>query len=182
MIIKEIDQNVEIALDDETHGRINDDEMFGVDDIAREEVVMDTTTGEHEERIIDVSTVEPVTTFGEVVTTTVKDSVAPTTYVAEDEITMAQALAALKSIKPKVMVQEQKMSTTILAVATIVTTAVPTPRAKGIVFHGQNHSQIPTVSSSKDKCKAKMIEPEVLIKKKNQMRIDEEYAKKLKAE
>nr|GEV13873.1 ribonuclease H-like domain-containing protein [Tanacetum cinerariifolium] len=136
-MIEEIDQNAEIALDDETHGMTNDDKMFGVDDLPREEVVMDTKTSEHEEQIIeDVSTAELVTTAGEVVTTTVKDSAAPTTDVTEDEITMAQALAALKSIKPKVV----------------------------------------------DKGKANMIEPEVPIKKKDQMRIDEEYAKKLEAE
>nr|GFB03443.1 hypothetical protein [Tanacetum cinerariifolium] len=127
-MIEEIDQNAEIALDDETLGRINDDEMFRVDDLAGEEVVMDTTTGEHEEQIIeDISAVEPITTADEVVTTTtVKDSAAPTTDVTEDKITMAQALAALKSIKPKVVRQ------------------------------------------------AKMIEPEVPIKKKDQMRIHEE--------
>nr|GEX36862.1 hypothetical protein [Tanacetum cinerariifolium] len=130
-------------------GRTNDDELFGVDDLAREEVVMDTTTGEHEEQIIeDVSTVEPVTTVGEVVTTTtVKNSAAPTTDVTEDEITMAQVLAALKSIKLKVV-----------------------------------QSQIPNVSSSKDKGKAKMIEPEAPIKKKDQMRIDKEYVRRLEAE
>nr|GEV47754.1 hypothetical protein [Tanacetum cinerariifolium] len=115
-MIEEIDQNAEIALDDETQERTNDDEMFGFDDLAGEEVVMDTTI---------------VTT-----TTTVKDNVAPTTDVTKDEITMAQALAALKSVKPKVV----------------------------------------------DKSKAKMIEPEVPIKKKDQMRIDEEYARKLEAE
>nr|GEZ90420.1 hypothetical protein [Tanacetum cinerariifolium]GEZ93911.1 hypothetical protein [Tanacetum cinerariifolium] len=74
------------------------------------------------------------------------------------------------------------MSTTIPAVAIIVTTVVPTLRAKGIVFHEQNQSQIPTVSSSKDKGKAKMIEPEVPIKRKEQIRIDEDYARKLEAE
>nr|GEX59572.1 hypothetical protein [Tanacetum cinerariifolium] len=168
----------------ELMGRTNDDEMFGVDDLAGEDVVMDTTTGEHEEQIIkDVSTAKPVTTTGDVVTTTtVKDSVAPIIDVTKDDITMAQALAALKSIKPKVVVQDQEMSTTILAAATTVTTAVLTPRAKGIVFHEQKQSQIPTVSSSKDKGKAKMIEHEVPIKKKDQMRIDEEYARKLEAE
>nr|GEV57417.1 hypothetical protein [Tanacetum cinerariifolium] len=88
----------EIALDDETQGRTNDNEMFGVDDLAGEEVVMD-------------SVAEPVTT--------VKDSPSPTTDVTEDEITMAQALAALKSVKSKVVVQEQEMSTTIPAAATI---------------------------------------------------------------
>nr|GEZ59746.1 hypothetical protein [Tanacetum cinerariifolium] len=154
-MIKEIDQNTKIALDDETYGRTNDDEMFGVDDLTGEEVVMDTKTGEHEEQIIkDVSTAEPVTTAGEVVTT-VKDSAALITNVTEDEITMAQALAALKSIKPKVVVDEQEMSTTIPAAATTVTTA--------------------------DKGKAKMIEPEAPIKKKDQMRIDEEYARRLEA-
>nr|GEV03380.1 ribonuclease H-like domain, reverse transcriptase, RNA-dependent DNA polymerase [Tanacetum cinerariifolium] len=158
---QEIDQNAEIALDDETQGMTNDDEMFGVNDLAGEEVVMDTTTGEHEEKIIeDVSTVEPVTTAGEVVTTTIVKDSAATTDVTEDEITMAQSLVALKTTKPKVMVQEQQMSTTIPAVATKFTTAVPTPRAKG---------------------KAKMIKPEVPIKKKDHMRIDEEYARKLEA-
>nr|GEX06695.1 hypothetical protein [Tanacetum cinerariifolium] len=135
-MIKEIDQNAEITLDDETQEKTNDDEMFKGDDLARKEVVMNTTT-------------------------TVKDSVAPT---------------------KDVVVQEQEMSTTILVAATTVTTDVPTPRAKGIVFHEQKQSQIPTISSSKDKGKAKMIKPEVPIKKKDQMRIDKEYDRKLEAE
>nr|GEV38110.1 ribonuclease H-like domain-containing protein [Tanacetum cinerariifolium] len=105
----------------EAKGRTNDDEMFGVDDLAGEEVVMETKIG-------------------------VKDSVTPTTDVIEDEVVMAQALATLKSTKPKVV-----------------------------------QSQIPIVSLSKDKGKAKMIEPEVPIKKKDQMRIDEENARKLEA-
>nr|GEZ01423.1 hypothetical protein [Tanacetum cinerariifolium] len=92
-MIKEINQNGEIALDDKTQGRTNDDEMFRVDDLAGEEVVMETKIG-------------------------VKDSADPTTYVTEDE----------------------------------------------------------------DKGKAKMIEPEVPIKRKEQIRIDEEYTIKLEAE
>nr|GEW08439.1 hypothetical protein [Tanacetum cinerariifolium] len=104
-MIKEIDQNAEIALDVETQRRTNDDEIFRADDLVGQEVVMETTIG-------------------------VKDSAAPTTDVTKDEVTMAQALAALKSTKPKVIVQEQEMSTTIIAAATTVTTVVPTPRAK----------------------------------------------------
>nr|GEY78721.1 hypothetical protein [Tanacetum cinerariifolium] len=115
-MIEEIDQDDEIALDADTQGRKNDDEMFKVDDLSREEVVLDTTTGEHEE-IEDVSTSEPVTTANEVVTT---------------------------------------------------------------VADKQSH--IPIVSSSKDKGKAKMIEPKVPIKKKDQIRMDEEYARQLEAE
>nr|GFC59177.1 hypothetical protein [Tanacetum cinerariifolium]GFC59226.1 hypothetical protein [Tanacetum cinerariifolium] len=65
---------------------------------------------------------------------------------------------------------------------TTVTTAVPTLRAKVIVFYEQKQSHIPTVSSSKDKGKSKMIEPEIVIKKKDQMRMDEEYVRHLEAE
>nr|GEV37273.1 hypothetical protein [Tanacetum cinerariifolium] len=99
------------------------------------------------------------------------DTAAPTKDVTEDKITMAQALATLKSVKP-----------TIPAVATKVAMAVPTPRAKGFVFHEQKQSHIPTFSSSKDKGKAKLIEPEVPIKKKDQIKMDEEYARQLEAE
>nr|GFB61596.1 hypothetical protein [Tanacetum cinerariifolium] len=150
--------------------------MFRVDDHSGEEVVLDTTTGEDEEQIIeDVSTDEPFTTTGELVTTVAdKVSAASTTDVTEDEITMAQALASLKSTKPKVVLQEKNVSTTILAAAITVTTAVPTPRAKGIVFHKQKQSHIPTVSSLKDKGKDNMIEPEVPIKNKYQMKMDED--------
>nr|GEY73263.1 hypothetical protein [Tanacetum cinerariifolium] len=102
---EEIDQNAEIALDDETQGSTNDDEIFGVDDLAGEEVLIDTTA----------------------------DSAALIKDVTEDEITMAQAMAALKSTKPKVVVQEQEMSTTIPATATTVTTAITTPRAKAMM-------------------------------------------------
>nr|GEU81353.1 hypothetical protein [Tanacetum cinerariifolium] len=130
--LMKIGSDDEIALDADTQGRKNDDEIFRVDDLSGEEVVLDTTTGELEKQIIEeVSTVEPVTTAGEVVTTVAdKVSAAPTTDVTEDEITMAQALATLKCTKPKVVIQEQEVSTIISAAATIVTTAVPTPRAK----------------------------------------------------
>nr|GFD42959.1 hypothetical protein [Tanacetum cinerariifolium] len=70
-MIVEIDQDDKVALDDDAQGRTNDDEMFRVDDLAGEEVVINTTTRKHEEHIIkDVSTAKPVTTAGEVVTTT----------------------------------------------------------------------------------------------------------------
>nr|GEV85612.1 hypothetical protein [Tanacetum cinerariifolium] len=181
--IEEIDQNTEIALDDETQERTNDDEMFGVDDLAREEVVIDTTTGEHEEQIIEyVSTAKPVTIAGEVVTTTtVKDSADLTTNVTEDEITVAQALAALKSIKPKVVVQEQREYYNSSCCYNSYNCCLNS-KSQRYCFYEQKQSQIPTVSSLKNKGKAKMIELEVPIKKKDQIRIDEKYARKLEAE
>nr|GEZ19796.1 hypothetical protein [Tanacetum cinerariifolium] len=53
---------------------------------------------------------------------------------------------------------------------------------KGIVFHEQVQAHIATVSLSKDKGKAKMIEPEKPLKKKDQITLDEEVARKLEAE
>nr|GEV13717.1 hypothetical protein [Tanacetum cinerariifolium] len=185
----------EIALDDEAQGRTNNDDMFGVNDLADKEVVMDTTTGEHVEHVTkdvekEVSTVEPVTTAGEVVTTAaIKVSAAPTTYVTEDELTMAQALAGLKSVKPKVMVQEQEKSTTIPTAATTVTTVVKTPRAKGIFFHEQVQAHTPTVSSLKAKDKGKeimdtiqaMMDDDRLLAKRVQAREREEFSDVQKA-
>nr|GEW77330.1 hypothetical protein [Tanacetum cinerariifolium] len=140
---EEIDQNAEIALDDETQRRTNDDEMFGVDDLAGEEVVMDTTTGEHEEQIIkDISTAEPVTTAS---------------YKTRARDEYYNSNCCYNSYN-----------------------CCPNSKSQKYYFHEQKQSQIHTVSSSKDKGKAKMIEPEVPIKKKDQMRIDEEYARKLK--
>nr|GEU42349.1 putative ribonuclease H-like domain-containing protein [Tanacetum cinerariifolium] len=108
--VKSSEEKDEIALDDEAQGRTNDDDMFGIDDLAGKEVVMDTTTSEHVEHVIkgiEVRSAEPVTTAGEVVTTvSVKVSVAPTTDVTEDEITMAQVLAGLKS--KAIMVEPEK--------------------------------------------------------------------------
>nr|GFC20821.1 hypothetical protein [Tanacetum cinerariifolium] len=107
--------------------------------LAGKEVVMD-------------SAAEPVTT--------IKDSAAPTTCVTKDEITMAQALATLKSVNPKVVVQEQEMSTTIPVAATIVTTAVLTPRAKAMDFEEQKSSEKEAQESS-TKRTAKHLESDI---------------------
>nr|GFC55813.1 hypothetical protein [Tanacetum cinerariifolium] len=116
----------------------------------------------------EVSIVDPVTTAGEVVTVaSIKDSVAPTTATTadvDDELTRAKTLIAIKVTKPKVIL-----------------TAITTPRAKGIVFHEQVQAHKSTDSSSKDKGKAKMIEPEKPLKKKDQIALDEEVARKLDA-
>nr|GEV00571.1 ribonuclease H-like domain-containing protein [Tanacetum cinerariifolium] len=56
-------------------GKLNEKEMFVVDDLDGDEVIMDVTTGENVEQSTkvaekEVSTADPVTTAGEVVTTT----------------------------------------------------------------------------------------------------------------
>ncbi|GJW97913.1 hypothetical protein Tco_0179721 [Tanacetum coccineum] len=100
--------------------------------------------------------------------------------ITEVEITLAQTLAKLKSEKSKVVIQEPVQSTTIIAPSII-------PKAKGITFRDAGKSTIktPTPVSSlsiKDKGKAKMDEPEVPLKKKDQIALDEEMARNLEAQ
>ncbi|GJU82951.1 putative ribonuclease H-like domain-containing protein [Tanacetum coccineum] len=67
------------------------------------------------------------------------------------EVTLAQALAALKSAKPKadkVMLQEPEQGTITTTTATTTVTAASTrPKAKGLVIHEQEQAPTPTVSS-----------------------------------
>ncbi|GJR73909.1 hypothetical protein Tco_0086274 [Tanacetum coccineum] len=87
-----------------------------------------------------------------------------------DEVTLAQALAALKSVKPKVkanVVEEPNVpvsatSTKVSAATITITATIPTPR-KGIVI-------------------TKLEEPVKSMKKKDLIRLNEEIASKLKVE
>ncbi|GKE43296.1 hypothetical protein Tco_1470580 [Tanacetum coccineum] len=109
-----------------------------------------------------------------------------------DEVTLAQALAALKSVKPKVKgdaIKEPSVlvstasASTKVSVATTTTTTIPTPR-KGIVIT-ELGTPTTTISSqpSQDKGKGIMVEePMKLMKKRVQIMLDEEAALKLKVE
>ncbi|GKA18222.1 hypothetical protein Tco_0698059 [Tanacetum coccineum] len=111
-----------------------------------------------------------------------------------DEVTLAQALAALKSAKlkaDKVMLQEPEQRIITTTATTTVTAASTRPKAKGLVIHKQEQAPTPTVSSQQpsqlnvqDKGKGKMVEPEPVNKlsKKDQLMLDEELAFKLQAE
>nr|GEU70681.1 hypothetical protein [Tanacetum cinerariifolium] len=74
-MIDNIDQNVEITLVDDTQGRMNEEDMFGVNDLDGDEVVVDV---QQSVKVVkkEVSTVDPVTTVAKpkaitTVTTTV---------------------------------------------------------------------------------------------------------------
>ncbi|GKA15779.1 hypothetical protein Tco_0695526 [Tanacetum coccineum] len=113
--IDDIDDNEDIYLVN-VH---RDEDMFGVNDLEGDEVVIET----------------------EVASKDVNLSV--------DEVTLAQALAALKSAKPKadkVVIQEQGTITTTSATTT-VTAASTRPKAKGLVIHEEEQANTPTVSS-----------------------------------
>ncbi|GJZ52211.1 hypothetical protein Tco_0606726 [Tanacetum coccineum] len=106
--------------------------------------------------------------------TTVSDT---TTTV--DELTLAQTLIEIKAAKPKA----------VTTTATTTTTAITRPKARGVVVQEPSEFRTTTSSSqtsqppqAKDKGKAKMIEPEKPLKKKDQILIDEEITQKLQAQ
>ncbi|GJR76664.1 putative ribonuclease H-like domain-containing protein [Tanacetum coccineum] len=189
---EDIDKDAEVSLVDETQGRTDDAEMFDTDDLHGDEVIMDMAVSEKQEQSAKVDEREvsigvedsvaptiPVTTAGEGVTATKIDEItttsAPTTAI--DEITLAQTLIEIKAAKPK-------------AVTTAATTTTTTgPKARGVVV--QKLSEFRTTKSSpqasqpsktKDKGKTIMIEPEVPLKKKDQVALDEEMARNLEAQ
>ncbi|GKB96519.1 hypothetical protein Tco_0982656 [Tanacetum coccineum] len=86
--IDDIDQDVEVTLVDETQGRYDDAKMFDTDVFNGEEVFV----AKQIEKVV------------EEVVSTAEVSVAAT--ITTEEITLAQALAKLRSAKPKVVVQD----------------------------------------------------------------------------
>ncbi|GJT09905.1 hypothetical protein Tco_0856947 [Tanacetum coccineum] len=155
---------------DESLGAQEDASKQGRNALIGNEVFAENDMIEKDQDVIpkEVSTAAPSTT-----------AVSPP-VITKVEITLAQTLAKLKSAKSKVVIQEPVQSTTTTAPLTI-------PKAKGITFRDASESttRIPTsVSSSsiKDKRKAKMDEPEVPLKKKDQIALDEEMARNLEAQ
>ncbi|GJT45595.1 hypothetical protein Tco_0954310 [Tanacetum coccineum] len=95
--------------------------MFGVHDLVGDEVVVETKVASKDVNL------------------------------SVDEVTLAQAIVALKSAKPKadkVMLHEPEQGTiTTTTAATIVTAASTRPKAKGLVIHEEEQATTPIVSS-----------------------------------
>ncbi|GKC35514.1 hypothetical protein Tco_1047898 [Tanacetum coccineum] len=117
---------------------------------------------------------------------------------ADAEMFDVGIVTALKSVKPKAkgdVIEEPSVpvsaasASTKVSAATTTTATIPTPR-KGIVITElgiptiTRSSQQPSQAEVHDKGKGKMIEPEPVkkISKKDQLRSDEEEAKRLQAE
>ncbi|GJZ64120.1 putative ribonuclease H-like domain-containing protein [Tanacetum coccineum] len=166
--IEDIDADVDVSLVDETQERQNDDLMFdyGVleDDVMHVEAKVDRKDEQSKKHEPDDSTA------GEVVTTaSIDDNVVPT---SNEEITLAQTLIQIKAAKPKV----------ITTAATIATTT--RPKDRGVIVHDPSEFRVPQEtqpSSSKDKGKGIMIEPEVPLKRKDQIALDEQIARDIQA-
>ncbi|GJS56836.1 retrovirus-related pol polyprotein from transposon TNT 1-94 [Tanacetum coccineum] len=151
-------------------GRSDDVEIFDTGALIGNEVFAENDMIEKDQDVIpkEVSTAAPSTTA------------VPPPNITKVEITLAQTLTKLKSVKSKVVIQEPVQSTATIAPSTF-------PKAKGITFRdaGESTTRTPTLVSSssiKDKGKIKMDEPEVPLKKKDQIAPDEEMARNLEAQ
>ncbi|GKB60517.1 hypothetical protein Tco_0916703 [Tanacetum coccineum] len=171
--IKDLDVDAEVTLVNETQEMNDDNLMFDTGVLEEQEIEFEKVV---EEPVVSVAiTIKSIPiSAAEVVTTT------SASFEILDELTLAQTLIQIKTAKPK--------PDTIAA--TIVTSV--RPRAKGIIFHDQEEqvsastktfsslqSQLPQV---KEKGKGKMVEPKVPLKKKDQVALDEEIARNLKAQ
>ncbi|GJU85864.1 hypothetical protein Tco_1293410, partial [Tanacetum coccineum] len=166
--IDDIDKDVEITLVHKTQWRYGDEEMFDTG-------VLDG----------DVVLAEPKVTVKDV-------------NLSVDEVTLAQALAALKSVKVQEkanVVEEPSESITTTPTLTTTTTATiiavvsTRPKDKGLVIHEEEQATTPTFSSQQpsqvkahDKGKGIMVEEPMKLKKKDQISLDEELAFKLQTE
>ncbi|GKB05655.1 hypothetical protein Tco_0833850, partial [Tanacetum coccineum] len=152
--IVDLDADAKVTLIDETHERNDEEMLFDVnDDLQGKEVIVEKEVAKKE-----VSTADPVTTAGEVVTT-----VSTAATITLEEVTLAQPLVQIKTSKPKakgIVFKEPNESKT-------APTPIVTPQ------------QLP---QAKEKGKAKMIEPEKTLKKMVQILFDEEVTRKLEAQ
>ncbi|GKD51336.1 hypothetical protein Tco_1280312 [Tanacetum coccineum] len=168
--IEDIDADAEVTLVNETQERQDEDLMFDTGILDGDEMFVDATTGEKDEqstKIDDSTAGEAVTTAGEAVTT------AGVTAAKIDELTLAQTLIEIKAAKPKVVI------------TAATTTTTTRPKARGVVV--QEPSEFRTSpeaqpSKSKDKGKEIMIEPEVPLKRKDQVALDEDLARNIQAQ
>ncbi|GKB38177.1 hypothetical protein Tco_0883119 [Tanacetum coccineum] len=170
--IEDIDKDAKVTLVDETQEG-NDDLMFNTGDLDGEEVVV----VEQSEKVIEEM-----------------DNAAQTISTANVTVTAASGVIPSSKTKVKDVVKEPSVpvsaTTIMLSTATTIVVTIPTitaqpqQRAKGIAFREPIESTVTTTvpsQKSKDKGKAIITEPEVPLKKKDQLRIDEELARKLEA-
>ncbi|GJY02862.1 putative ribonuclease H-like domain-containing protein [Tanacetum coccineum] len=155
------------SLVDETQERQDDDLMFDTGVLDTNEIPVEAKIDEKDEQ----STKLDDSTASEAVTTaSVEGSVALTTI---EEITLAQTLIQIKAAKPKVVT------------TAATTTTTKRPKARGVVVQEPSEFRTPQVaqpSISKDKGKGIMVEPEVPLKRKDQVSLNEQMARDVQAQ
>nr|GEW89062.1 hypothetical protein [Tanacetum cinerariifolium] len=134
--------------------------LYKVNYLDGDEVVVDVLAGEKEEQSKKVTKTTDVEVGAAFTTTTTTN----------DELTLAQTLIEIKAAMPKALT----------TAATTVTAVSTRPKEKGIIM--QDPSKTPSLkpiilsqqsSQPKDKGKAKMVEPERPLKRKEQIMMDE---------
>ncbi|GJW72621.1 reverse transcriptase domain-containing protein [Tanacetum coccineum] len=121
-----------------------DEDMFGVNDLDGDEVIVENVdvvkTTEETRSVVEEVTAVIIPVSAATTTTT-------TTAINDVEMTLAQALAELKSAKPKATTITTTPTLTTTTIATTITAVSTRPRAKGLVIHEQEQAPTPTVSS-----------------------------------
>ncbi|GJS27168.1 putative ribonuclease H-like domain-containing protein [Tanacetum coccineum] len=154
--IVDIDADVEVTLVDETQERQDDELIFDTEVLDTDEMHVEAKVDEKDEQ----STKLDDSTTGEAITiASVEDSAAPTTI---KEITLAQTLIQIKATKPKV----------------VTTAAMERIFKKKAKNDKTKHGMEKTKSSQR---KGIMVEPEVPLKRKDQIALDEQIARDIQA-
>nr|GEW13420.1 putative reverse transcriptase domain-containing protein [Tanacetum cinerariifolium] len=153
--IEAIDADEDITLVNDQ----DDAEMFNVNDLQGEEKVVEEVVEDINTAKIIIDAVQ-VNVAGEVNVASIATTDSAAATITTKEITLAQALVEIKTTKPK---------------------------ARGIVLQEPSESPTTTtktisVKKSQDKGKVIMVEEPVKLKKKDQIKLDEETALKLQAE
>nr|GEV16268.1 hypothetical protein [Tanacetum cinerariifolium] len=176
--IADIDADAKTTLVDETaedQWRNNDQEMFDTGVLDDEEVIV--------EKAVVVKEIDAAQDQVSVVTTIVAKDL------TVDDITLAKVLEALKTIKLKIrgiVVRDHEEPSKSKTTTTPTSVADNTrPKAKGIVVQKPIEATTTTIiipTQVKDNGNGKIVEPEMPLKKKAQISLDEELAFKLQAE
>nr|GEV63278.1 hypothetical protein [Tanacetum cinerariifolium] len=119
--VVEIDANEDLFLINKTaqdQGMMNDEDLFRVNDLDGDEVIVDVTAGENVEQDATVAE-KDVSVAADKVVTTVESvegiTAATTPHISKDDVTLAQTLIEIKAAKPRarrVIVQEPSESRT----------------------------------------------------------------------
>ncbi|GJX57513.1 hypothetical protein Tco_0287410 [Tanacetum coccineum] len=114
-MINNINQDVEITLVDEAQEKMSDQDMFGVNDLDGDEVIVDDTADEKEDTALTT-----------------------TTITNDDEVTLAKTLIEIKAAKPKA-----KPKVIITAAIIVTAIAIIRPKAKWIVMQEASETLSP---------------------------------------
>ncbi|GJX34314.1 hypothetical protein Tco_0245871 [Tanacetum coccineum] len=154
--------------EDITLENVHDEDMFGINDLEGDEVVVETeVAAKKKDDEVNVSTAGDVAPVSIATITTV-------------ELTLAQTLAELKSARPKakgLVINDQEPSESITTTTTTTTA--------GILLQEPSETRTITTTTtipSKDKGKGIMVEEPLKMKKKDQVLFDEHEAIRLQAQ